>query len=343
MLQCVEMPQDWRKLFIDPSTLSHLGFLQYALEVDVDSLGNCEKTTLIRSLRIMTEAILARCCDLTDMVNELKGEMNSLKVPDYLPDDVKVRDWVRSREIEHRIRERELGLDLLPIKAETSPSSPPLQSTQFTELLATAMSNGFTWPGRGRAEPARQSTKERIVKEWMLQYEQGVALNDMELLDVKSVAGLGPGAIRAAVIRLGGNNVNNNNGLNDYNLYQKLVKEVKSGSGKGGRLEQKSVQSHISIAQVISDKVFGVNIHEEDEEAKSKLIMLIAERVTECGGVNGLDINQIKNCCSLSRLPAYVPWQTCHISANSKLGAIKAGTYDDYFEQLLVQIRVESQ
>lgn len=277
--------------------------------------------------------------DLLARVSELEKQIEKLKLPDYLPDEVKVSDWKKVRELDHK--ERELNLQIRMERELGIPIPPDVSIPEtFEDRLKEARGKGFTWPTRKGIEPARQSTKEKMLGEWERQYREGESLSDKEIQDVGKVSAIGTGAIQVAVIRLmqmAGDRAEIE-GLNLYNTYQKLVKVLKD--------RPITVQAptpsidYGPTAEQLKRRVFNGSLSPEDD---LRVTELFVERLERSGGVKGLTPDLIKQCCNLDRLPTFFEWESNHISPDSKLFSLKSGQYDHYFEDLIASFLVESQ
>lgn len=275
--------------------------------------------------------------DLLARVSELEKQIEKLKLPDYLPNEVKVSDWEKVRELDHR--ERELNLEIKRNRELGGFALPePAPAVTFEERLKEAKSRGFVWPTRKGVEPARQSTKEKMLGEWESQYAEAESLSDEEIKDVGKVSRIGAGAIQVAVDRLtkmAGNQVDVE-GLNLYNAYQKLVKSLKD-------LPTTVTTSSIDykpVAELLKRRIFNGSL---DPENDLRLTELFVDRLERFGGVKGLTPDLIKQCCNLERLPTFFKWEPNHISPDSKLFSLKSGQYDHHFEALISSFSVESQ
>lgn len=275
--------------------------------------------------------------DLLARVSELEKQVEKLKLPDYLPDEVKVSDWEKVRELDHKEREleielrrkRELGSSVLP-------ESPP--PVTFEDRVKAAKGKGFVWPTRKGIEPSRQSTKEKMLGEWENQYAEAESLSDEDIRDVGKVSRIGAGAIRVAVNRLtemvkGQVDVE---GLNLYNTYQKLVKSLKD-------LPVTITTPGIDykpVAELLKRRIFNGSLNAEND---LRVTELFVDRLERFGGVKGLTPDLIKQCCNLERLPTFFEWELNHISPDSRLFSLKSGQYDRHFEALIDSFSVESQ
>lgn len=272
--------------------------------------------------------------DLLARVSELEKQIEKLKLPDYLPDEVKVSDWQRVRELDHK--ERELEIEMRRVGSFALPESPP--SVTFEDRVKEAKAKGFVWPTRKGVEPSRQSTKEKMLGEWESQYVQGESLSDEEIKDVGKVTQIGAGAIQIAVNRLMEmvEDQVDVEGLNLYNTYQKLVKSLKD-------LPTTITTPGIDYkptAELLKRRIFNGSL---DPENDLRVTELFVNRLERFGGVKGLTPDLIKQCCNLERLPTFFEWEPNHISPDSRLFSLKSGQYDSHFESLIGSFSVESQ
>lgn len=297
------------------------------------------------AIRTAVELMCERCESMGKMVEDLftrvaqlEQQIENLKTPDYIPDDVKISDWERVRDLDHK--ERELELDIRRMK-ELGDIKVDLHPT-FESRLESAKSEGFVWPTRRGEKPSRQSTRKRMLDEWEEQYKQGCLLSDEEIIDVGKVGEIGAGAIHVAVRRLTKitGNTSDLEGLNTYNKYQKLVKLVKGSVATNIPIRQNNSIDYSPIAESLRSAVFGDSL---DAENGPRVTELFIDRLEKAGGVNGLTPDLIKQCCNLDRLPTFFPWALNHISPDSKLFSLKSGQYDHHFEDLLRTFSVESQ
>lgn len=260
--------------------------------------------------------------DLMARVSSLEGEVRRLALPDYLPDKVKIDDWKRVRELDHREREIEL-------EARRSSLEGRGRSEGYEERLERARENGFSWPTRNGVEPSRLSTRERMLKEWEEQFSQAKDLPDSDLLNVQKITRIGPGAIQVAVNRLVekvGDEVDVD-GLNLYNTYQKLAKAVKDCPSL-----LSPPPDYTSDAELLRERVYGNSLSPEQKEVATRLFR---ERIEAVDGLTNLTPDLIKQCCNLERLPVFIPWDPLHINASTRLMGIKSGQYDGEFKALV--------
>ena len=272
--------------------------------------------------------------DLLARVSELEKQIEKLRLPDYLPDEVKVSDWQRVRELDHK--ERELEIEIRRKGSFALSESPP--PVTFEGRVKEAKRKGFVWPTRKGVEPSRQSTKEKMLGEWESQYAEGESLSDEEIKDVGKVSRIGAGAIQVAVNRLmevAGDQVDVE-GLNLYNTYQKLVKSLKDLPA----VVTTPGIDYKPVAELLKRRIFNGSL---DAENDLRVTELFVDRLERFGGVKGLTPDLIKQCCNLERLPTFFKWEPNHISPDSKLFSLKSGQYDSHFEALIASISVESQ
>jgi hypothetical protein len=280
------------------------------------------------------EYLEKKIAELSARVAKLEGDVQSLSVPEYVPDKLKVEDWVRARELHHK--EKELELEIRRAREV----SEPVENDNYAERLSSAVSRGFYWPTRHGAEPSRLSTKKKILGEWEKQYETGQSLTDDEILNVQKVTALGSGAIQVAVSRLKkryGNALDpDTDHLNLYNTYQKLVKISRTQPAK----VTTASKDYTSEANALRDKIFGHSLSEENSKRAGEMLL---SRIQSASGVANLTPEMIKQCCNLERLPVFFPWDPSHLTPNSKLQALKRKDYDNYFSGLIESFGVESQ
>lgn len=336
--------------------------LDYVLNVDFLSLSRCEQVSLVYTLRAVLSAFVDQCAVLEERLTEVERKVD---VPEYIPQQTKVDDWIKDRDLSRRERESEIENKRLMVQSEAaaklgqslsgnsyapyaveafvkgaiSTTAQPAEDPYYNARLAQATKKGFVWPTRGGKKPARQSTCEKYLKEWELQYAEAEALSDEDMLDARKVSAVGAGGISCAINRLRPLTKGHEfeSGLNSFNLYQKMVKAV-SDSGKPV-VSAKTAEGYPAAAEALCDRVFGSTLAAAD---RAEVVRVYTDRIAKVGGIEHLTVDLAKRCCNLRRLPIFFPWNPAHSTPDSKLFSLKGTEYDHYYEKLLEEFRVES-
>jgi hypothetical protein len=297
----------------------------------------------------------------------LRDRISKLEIPDFIPKEQKIQEWLKGREIEYE-RERinmenskilasgDVAVRLGEVLKDNKYAPHAINSvlkktlvaageevksavnTVLEDRISSAYQLGFTWQTRSSKRPSREATCVKLLSKWEAEYQIGKEYNINFLPDPSAIAESGDGAVCAVInmiVEALGGELDLGIGKNNFNRLQKAIRIYKSSPVKV-----------LSPAQPVGDtpvelcnKVFGPGLPEEE---KVKVIATFAERLSRYKSASEIPPELIRKSCTLSRLPVFFTWDQAHKDAHSRLKALKNGHYDHEYKRLLETLVVES-
>lgn len=358
-------------------------FIEEAKNLDLDTMDRYELLKVANSFRVVIIVYAERLSNLSVQLSEkekeivrlreenlaLRDKISRMEIPDYIPQDQRIQEWLKGREFEYEKQRAEIEKDKIlaqgkvvtelgevlknndyaphaitsllkhatGVKTQSGDKSIP--NPALESRISGAEKMGFTWQTRGSKRPSRESTCLKLLTKWEEEYEMGKSVKLCPTINVDSVVKMGDGAMCAVINTIKevvGKEIDLGSSKNNYNKLQKAVKIYKL---KERGTTPIPYSPHILVAEKLTEAVFGPNILPDERKC---VVSIYAERLNKYKGVENITPGLIRKACHLNRLPTFFEWREEHKSSHDRLRALKQGEYDHEYKLLLEKLLVES-
>jgi regulator of replication initiation timing len=356
------------------------GQINYAEEakmLNLDSMGRDELLRASNSFRVVIIVYSERLSNLSYRLNEkeqeiirlktenseLRKKISELEIPDFIPQEQKIQEWLKGRELGYKKQEADMENSKILAQGKVAvelgevlkdnkyaphainsllKKSSGIKTDSFKQpnlllesRIKEAESLGFIWPTRGGKRPTREMTCIKLLTKWEQEYEIGktIPLDS----DPSQIVSEGHGAIASVINRIKeqlGPNIDLGDGKNAFNrlqraikLYRKMIPGITQTPLKTG------------LAVTLCEEIFGKDL---DPEEKSKVVQIYSDRLKGIKEFSDIPPTLIRKACHLGRLPVFFQWEASHSSPHLRLKALKNGYYDSEYQKLINKIDVES-
>jgi regulator of replication initiation timing len=362
-------------------------YVEEARNLDLDTMDRYELLKVANSFRVVIIVYSERLSNLSSRLDEkekeivrlrqenleLREKISKLEIPDYIPKDQRIQEWLKGRELDYEKQRADIENDKILAQGKVAAElGEVLKDNKYaphaiTSLLKHATGNktgaglekvsenpilqgrikeaellGFTWQTRGSKRPSRESTCLKLLSKWEAEYEKGKDFPISRHLDIAKVVREGDGAMCAVINRITeivGGKIDLGEGKNNYNRLQKAVKLYRDSQDRTFTPALLPVSSNVSVAERLTEAVFGEDI---DPRERESVISIYTSRLDKCKGVENATPGLVRKVCHLNRLPIFFKWREEHRDPHSKLKALKQGEYDEEYRSLLEKVVVES-